>query len=65
MTTFSSPLWNHSAASNRNFAWNDRRSSVSPPPCAYLVQAAYRRDHEPYAVMLAELPLSKRRLSVF
>lgn len=46
MTVFSSPSRNRSAASNRNCSRKARRSSVSPPPCAYLMQSAYRRDHE-------------------
>jgi hypothetical protein len=49
MTAFSSPWANRSAASILNFSRKDRRWSVSPPPCAYLMQPAHRRDHEPSA----------------
>lgn len=42
---FSSPWANRSAASILNFSRKARRSSLNPPPCAYLMQTAHRRDH--------------------
>ena len=39
--------WNKfSIKLDHNLSRKDRRSSVSPPPCAYLMRSAYRRDHE-------------------
>lgn len=38
------------AASIGNSSRTARRSSVSPPPCVYLMHWAYRRDHAPSAL---------------
>lgn len=39
------PAANRSAASSRIRSRNACRSGVSPPPCGYLTQPAYRDDH--------------------
>ncbi|CAG6395214.1 hypothetical protein SCOCK_300024 [Actinacidiphila cocklensis] len=39
------PAANRSAASNRIRSRNACRSGVSPPPCGYLIQTAYRDNH--------------------
>ncbi|CAM5231453.1 hypothetical protein GCM10010390_73250 [Streptomyces mordarskii] len=43
--TLSCPRANSSAARIRMRSRNARRSGVSPPPCGYLVQPAYRSNH--------------------
>lgn len=44
ITTFFSPRANRSQASYRIRSRNRRRSAVSPPPCAYHLPPAHRRD---------------------
>lgn len=48
ITMFGSPRANRSAASSRSRSRNSL-SAVSPPPCAYRIPTAQRRDQEPSA----------------
>ncbi|GED90698.1 hypothetical protein TNCT6_77830 [Streptomyces sp. 6-11-2] len=52
------PAPNRSAASIRIRSRNACRSGVSPPPCGYLIQTAYRDDHTPSAPNDITLPKS-------
>ncbi|MFF7601862.1 transposase [Streptomyces mirabilis] len=44
-TAVASPRTKRSAASLRSRSRTARRSALSPPPCAHLVETAYCRDH--------------------